>query len=364
MSHLCLCFEVHQPTRLRPYSVFDSDGHYFNHTLNRDILLRVAKNCYKPAFGSLLRSVRKHQGQFRFALSITGQTLCAFKRHCPEVILLLQELSQTRCVEFLAETYHHSLASLYCQHEFRAQVDLQMAIIDELFDQQPTVFRNTELIYSDAIAQTVNQWGLFKGILLEGTQTLLEKQSANYIYHSPAADNLKLLPRNFQLSDDLAFRFTHAHGKGKPLTAKSFASKIDRVAKKTQIVNVYIDFETFGEHHGRATGIHTLLDELPQQVLDRPGLSFITPAQAMANLPTAGPLHVPSPISWADTQRDLSAWLGNPMQANAMSRLFEIKPLVAQTHDISLMHTWRLLSTSDHFYYMSTKCYNDGQVQA
>ncbi|MCC7407437.1 MAG: glycoside hydrolase family 57 protein [Phycisphaeraceae bacterium] len=381
MASVCFYFQVHQPCRLRRYSVFDAHDQYFDDHRNLRILQRVVKRCYLPTTQLLGRLIEKHKGKFRVAFSLTGSIIEQLQQHAPEVIAEFQKLAATGCVEFLAETYHHSLALLYSPAEFDAQVDLHAGMIREFFGQTPKVFRNTELIYSNDLANHLAAKGKYLGVLTEGVDQLLGKRSPNLIYQSPAppseaggASPLKLLLKNYRLSDDIAFRFSNRSWSGFPLTAEKFAGWLRQSAldpcldangknpRTAQVLNLFMDFETFGEHQWPETGILAFLEELPHQVLDLAGLDFKTPSQCLTDFPAGDTYDAPHMISWADTERDLSAWLGNAMQSNALHELYQLEGPVKQCGDQTLLADWRRLTTSDHFYYMCTKYFADGAV--
>ena len=359
MASVCFYFQVHQPFRLRRYSVFDTDRHYFDDRLNAEMIRKVASKCYVPANRMLLETIRKHDGKFRVAYSVTGSVLEQCAQYAPEVIESLQQLNSTGCVEFLGETYYHSLSFLYSREEFRAQVDLHRKKIKELFGQEPRIFRNTELIYNNDLAHFVSHMG-YDGILTEGADHILGYRNANSVYRPPHAPKLKLLLRNYKLSDDIAFRFGNRASEQWPLTADKFAKSISQT--NGSICNLFMDYETFGEHHGAETGIFDFLRYLPGEVLKNSENNFLTPSQVIDRYDAAGEIDVPHMISWADTERDLSAWLGNAMQSNALHELYKIEGALKEKGDQELLADWRKLTTSDHFYYMCTKYWADGQV--
>ncbi|HAI11176.1 MAG TPA: alpha-amylase [Phycisphaerales bacterium] len=363
-TSVCLYFQMHQPMRLRPQSVFDHQDDYIDHALNRNILLRIARNCYVPALHTLLRYARFKRKPFKFALSVTGCLLDQLERHCPEVIIQLRELAHTGCVEFLGETYYHSLACLTSDAEFKAQVDLHTQRIESLFDCTPRFFRNTELVYCDSIAKTVASWGRFDGMLLEGFEQVLGNRPATQVFDSTAGSDFKLLTRHYHLSDDIAFRYSNEQWVSWPLTAQKFVDRLQEQANGSDVVLLGMDFETFGEHHKYTTNIHGFLRSLPIELMEQSNLRCHTPSQAIAKHPARSTLSVPDMISWADTQRDLTAWAGNRMQAEALGRLYGMYPHVLASGDENLLQTWRQLTISDHLYYMCTKHMNDGQVHA
>jgi len=362
MSSVCLYFQVHQPYRLRRYSVFDSTSSYFDDEANARILKRVADRCYRPATTLLLELLRRHAGQFHVAFSITGTALEQLEQHAPDVVQLFQQLAATGQVEFLAETYHHSLAFLYSRDEFRAQVDLHRQAMHRLFGLDPQVFRNTELIYNNDLAAEAAALR-FRAVLTEGWNEVLGDRSPDQLYRAAHLPNLKLLLRNYQLSDDISFRFARTDLPDWPPTPEKFAAKLAARKAPAPLCNLFMDFETFGEHQHEPTGIFKFLEQLPA-VLLAAGHTFKTPSQTIASETSAEPLDVPNTISWADSTRDLSAWLGNAMQTHAMKELFRLEEPIKNCSDPQLLDDFRKLTTSDHVYYMSTKHYADGQVHS
>ena len=361
MASVCFYFQVHQPYRLRRYSVFDTDHHYFDDHKNAEILRKIAQKCYVPANRLMLEIVRRHEGRFRIAYSLTGVALEQLEAVAPEVIETFQELAGTGCVEFLAETHDHSLAFLYSREEFRAQVELHGKKIKKLFNQQPRVFRNTELIYNNDLAHFVSHMG-YDAILAEGADNILGYRSPNYVYRPPHAPNLKLLLKNYRLSDDIAFRFSNRAWEQWPLTAEKFANWVNQINGHGFLCNLFIDYETFGEHQWAETGIFDFLRHLPAEILRHPDNNFLTPSQVIDTYEPAGEIDVPHMISWADTERDLSAWLGNAMQSNALHELYKLEGPLKEKGDEELLADWRKLTSSDHFYYMCTKYWADGDV--
>jgi alpha-amylase len=363
MASVCFYFQVHQPFRLRRYSVFDTDRHYFDDHQNAEILRKVASRCYLPANSLLLELIRGHEGRFRVAFSLTGVAMEQFEHSAPEVIDSFRALAETGCVEFLDETYFHSLAFLYSREEFRAQVELHRAKIKALFDQEPRVFRNTELIYNNDLAQFVSHMG-YDGIVTEGSDQVLGFRSPNHAYQPPHLSKMRLLLKNYRLSDDIAFRFSNRGWEQWPLTAEKFARWVNQInAASGELCNLFFDYETFGEHQWADTGIFDFLKHLPRQILESSSDNrFITPSQAIDELKPAGEVDIPHAISWADTERDLSAWLGNAMQSNALHELYKLESALKNKADDQLLNDWRRMTTSDHFYYMSTKYWADGDV--
>jgi len=361
MASVCFYFQVHQPNRLRRYSVFDTEPNYFDEYKNREICHKVADKCYLPANRLLMELIRAHGGQFRVAFSLTGVIIEQFEQYYPEVLDSFKELAETGCVEFLAETYYHSLAFLYSREEFTEQVKLHRELIRRMFGQYPRIFRNTELIYSNALAHLVAQMG-FKGILCEGADHVLGSASPNFLYHPPRCPEVKLLLKNYRLSDDVAFRFSNRAWQEWPLTAEKFAKWVNDVNGNGYVVNLFMDYETLGEHQWADTGIFDFFRHLPNEILKYGTNDFKMPSEVLTCYPSEGELDVPHTISWADTERDLSAWLGNAMQSNALHELFRLEGQVKASGDPAITADWRKLQTSDHAYYMCTKYFSDGDV--
>jgi alpha-amylase len=359
MPDLCLYFQVHQPCRLGRYRVFDIGGttEYFDAALDRRILRRVAERCYIPANRLLAELIRDSGGAFRIAMSLSGIALAQLERDAPEALESFQALVATGGVELLGETYHHSLAALADPDEFREQVRLHAAAIGRHFGVRPTVFRNTELIYGDALGPPVARLG-HSAMLLEGADRVLGSRSPNDVYRAASAPHLRLLPRNYRLSDDIGFRFSNRAWPGWPLTADSWAGRVAGAAGPS--VHVFLDYETFGEHHQAESGIFEFLRHLPAALAGR-GVACRHPSTLAARDP-AGTLSCPTVTSWADEERDASAWLGNRIQRAAHERLYRLGPAVKATGDPGRLEAWRRLGTSDHCYYMSTKRLADGEV--
>jgi alpha-amylase len=360
MASVCFYFQVHQPFRLRRYSVFDTDRHYFDEYKNAELCRKVAQKCYLPANQTLLQAIRQHEGRFRLAFSLTGCAIEQFQEFAPDVIESFQELAATRCVEFLDETYYHSLSFLYSREEFRAQVEMHRAAIKKLFNQEPRVFRNTELIYNNDLAHFVSHMG-YDGIVTEGADQILGARSPNFVYRPPHA-KIKLLLKNYRLSDDIAFRFSNRNWEQWPLTAEKFAQWVNQINGNGFVCNLFMDYETFGEHQWAETGIFDFMRHLPAEVLRGGDNNFLTPSQVIDTYDSAGEIDVPHMISWADTERDLSAWLGNAMQSNALHELYKLEGALKEKADAELLADWRKISSSDHFYYMCTKYWADGDV--
>ncbi|MDD4891572.1 MAG: glycoside hydrolase family 57 protein [Phycisphaerae bacterium] len=361
MASVVFYFQVHQPDRLRRYSIFDSDPNYFDDYRNGTICRKVAHKCYLPANKMFLDLIRQHGGRFRIAYSITGIALEQFGRYAPEVLDSFKELADTGCVEFLAETYYHSLSFLYDREEFMEQVRIHSKRIQETFGQTPKVFRNTELVYNNDLAHMVARMG-YKGVVAEGADRVLGYRSPTYLYHPVGEPSVTLLCKNYRLSDDIAFRFSNRGWSEWPLTAEKFAAWVHQVNGNGYLVNLFMDYETVGEHQWEETGIFSFFKHLPAKVFDFPDDNFLTPSEAIDRHPISGEIDCPEMISWADTERDLTAWLGNAMQSNALHELYKLGQMVKATGDVRLIHDWRRLGTSDHFYYMCTKYFADGDV--
>lgn len=364
MASVCFYFQVHQPFRLRRYSVFDTDTDYFDDARNAEICRKVADKCYRPTTKLMLDLIRRHEGRFRISYSLTGVVLDQFRRWCPDVIDLFAELAETGCCEFLAETYYHSLAFIYDRDEFLAQVDLHTELMQELFGVTPTVFRNTELIYNNDLAHYLAGQDRFEAVLCEGADHILDYRSPDFLYYAPTAKNLPVLLKNYSLSDDIAFRFSDRNWPEWPLSAERFAEWVDRINGNGNVCNLFMDYETFGEHQWEDTGIFKFLEVLPEKIFDvNPGQNdFQTPSECARRYAPVGEYDVPFMISWADTERDLSAWLGNSMQSNALHEFYKVGQTIKESGDEHLLLDWRKLSTSDHFYYMCTKYFSDGDV--
>ncbi len=360
---ICFYFQVHQPHRLRLYRFFDigKESYYYDDFANRTIMRRIAERCYLPANGLMKELINMHNGKFRVTYSISGSALEQFQKFYPEVIDSFKSLAETGCVEFLAETYSHSLASLISQEEFKEQVKLHSQIIEELFGIKPRVFRNTELIYSDSIGSIVADMG-YKAMLTEGAKHVLGWKSPNYLYTNAINPKLKLLLKNFNLSDDIAFRFSDRGWSNWPLTAGKYVEWIRSTLHKDDILNLFMDYETFGEHQRESTGIFHFLRHLPEEVFRNSSIKFSTPTEICREHQPVAPLHVPFPISWADEERDTSAWLGNELQNEAFGKLYSAFDKVMAANDKNLLDDFRKLQESDHFYYMCTKFFSDGAV--
>jgi alpha-amylase len=361
MASVCFYFQVHQPFRLRRFSIFHREPQYYDDEHNREVFCKVARKCYLPANAVIEELIRRHEGRFRVAYSLTGIVIEQMRRYTPEVLESFQRLAASGAVEFLAETYYHSLAFLYSREEFVEQVNLHRGLMQDLFGQTPRVFRNTELIYNNDVAKAAAEMG-YRVVICEGADHLLGYRSPTYLYTPPDGVDVRLLLKNYRLADDIAFRFGNRDWSEWPLTADKFARWIHNINGNGYVVNLFMDYETFGEHQWEDTGIFEFLRHLPAEVFKWPDDDFKTPSQCAAAYEASGEYDVPHVISWADTERDLSAWLGNAMQSNALHELYRLEPLVKEYGDPAVLEDWRKLQASDHFYYMCTKYFADGDV--
>ncbi len=361
MASVVFYFQNHQPFRLRQYSVFDSDTNYFDNWQNEQICRKVTEKCYLPATRLIAELVEAHEGKFRASFALTGVVIEQLQRWAPEVLDLYKSLAETGCVEFIAETYYHSLAFLYNRDEFIAQTQKHCQLMEDLFGRRPRVFRNTELTYNNDVAKVIEDMGS-DAILTEGADHILGYRSPNFIYNPPNCGNLRMLLKNYRLSDDIAFRFGNRDWAEWPLTTEKFAGWVDHINGNGYVCNLFMDYETFGEHQWADTGIFDFMRHLPEKVIAGGKNDFLTVSQAIDRYPAVGEVDVPNMISWADTERDISAWLGNSMQANALHDVYSLADEVLATGDEALIDDWRKLQTSDHFYYMCTKWFADGDV--
>lgn len=363
MKTICFYFQVHQPFRLRKYRFFDIGQYhnYFDDFANRSIMRKVAEKCYLPTNKLMLDLINQYGSKFKIAYSISGTAIDQFEMYAPDVLESFVKLAQTNNVEFIAETYSHSLSALECKEEFVNQVNAHTSKVEKIFGKTPTTFRNTELIYSDAIGEMVADMG-FKTMLTEGAKHIMGWKSPNYLYTNAINPKLKLLLKNFQMSDDIAFRFSNRGWEEWPLTTEKYVNWLNAIDKKDEIINLFMDYETFGEHQWVETGIFEFMKALPGRVLSHTDFEFLIPAEAAAKHQPIAPLHVPHPISWADEERDLTAWLGNEIQDEAFANLYSLIDKISSIDDPDIQRDWKYLQTSDHFYYMCTKWFSDGDV--
>ena len=361
MASVVFYFQTHQPFRLRRYGIFDTDVNYFDDAHNEAICRKVCQKSYLPTNRLMLDLVRAHEGRFRISYSLTGTIIEQFRRWSPETLESFIDLAKTGCVEFISETHYHSLAFLYDRQEFIRQIRQHQGLMENLFGQRPKVFRNTELTYNNDVAAVIDELG-FKAILTEGADHILGYRSPNFIYRPPNCQHLRMLLKNYRLSDDIAFRFGNRGWPEWPLRAEKFARWVDQINGNGYVCNLFMDYETFGEHQWADTGIFDFMRALPGEVLRTGKNDFLTVSEAVDRYPVVGEVDVPHMISWADTERDLSAWLGNAMQSNALHDVYDLADEVLTSGDNRLIEDWRKLQTSDHFYYMCTKWFADGDV--
>lgn len=365
---IVLYMHVHQPYRVRHYTIFDAgvdhkyfDAPYEDRTSNERIMHKVAEKSYLPTNRRLLGLLQRHP-EFKLSLSITGTAIDQMEKYSPESLASFKELVATGRVEIVAETYHHSLAFFYSRTEFEAQVKMHERKIQEVFGQTPKVLRNTELAYNNDLAYWADKAG-YKGILAEGWDPVLGWRSPNFVYRPAHTENIRLLMKNYKLSDDIAFRFGDQNWESWPLTADKFSHWLNSSGDATNF-DLFMDYETFGEHQWDESGIFEFLDHLPGEWLKTPGNTFMTVSEVIDAHEPVDYVDVPNTITWADTERDLSAWLGNGMQHTAITALYSLQDKVLGTGDLQLIEDWRRMQTSDHVYYMCTKWFNDGDIHA
>lgn len=368
MKSIIFYMHVHQPFRIGHYTIFDTgnrhnyfDADWDSNENNQKILKKVAEKSYIPTNDRLLKMIKKHP-EFKLSLSMSGVLLEQLEAWAPEALASFQELISTGSVELVAETYHHSLAFFYSRSEFNIQVQMHRDIVKRLFNYEPRVFRNTELAYNNEVAVWAQDAG-YKAIIAEGWDPILGWRSPNYVYNPISAPNIKLLLKNYRLSDDIAFRFGDHNWSEWPLTADKFSHWLSEDPDATNF-NLFMDYETFGEHQWSESGIFEFLKTLPKEWLKNQGHNFLTLSEASDQIDSVGSVDVPNTITWADTERDLSAWLGNAMQRQAIEALYRLEEPILALNDWSLIEDWRKLQTSDHFYYMCVKWFNDGDIHA
>lgn len=354
-------FQIHQPVRLRKYHFFDigKDHHYYDDFANRSRVRKVTERCYLPVSRMVLDLIGKYGKNFKVSFSVTGLAVEQFRMYAPEVLDSFKELAATGCVEFLAETYAHSLAALEDEAEFRMQVKRHADLMKEVLGVRPVSFRNTELIYSDKIGEMVARMG-YKAMLTEGARHVLGWKSPNYVYAGSINPKLKLLLKNFRLSDDVSCRFSQRSWDQWPLTADKYAAWL--AAADGEIINLFMDAEALGDRQGAETGIFDFMAALPEWIFAGTDFEFLTPQEAAAKHQPVAPLHVPYPVSWADEERDVTAWLGNELQNEAFEELYKLRTKLETLKDRALSHDFDCLQASDHFYYMCTKLFSDGAV--
>lgn len=365
---IVLYLHVHQPFRVRHYTIFDAgvdhryfDAPYDDRTSNERVVHKVAEKSYLPMNRRLLKLLQDYP-EFKVSMSITGTVIEQLEKWAPEALQSFKDVVATGRVEIVAETYHHSLAFFYSRSEFEHQVAMHRDKIEQVFGQTPKVFRNTELAYNNDVAYWADKAG-YKGILSEGWDKVLGWRSPNYVYRPSYTKNIRLLMKNYKLSDDIAFRFGDRNWAEWPLTASKFSHWLGSTEGATNF-NLFMDYETFGEHQWDESGIFNFLEHLPEEWLKTPDHAFMTVSEAIDAFEPVGTVDMPHTITWADTERDLSAWLGNTMQTSAIKDLYDLEQPILQTGDLALIEDWRRLQTSDHFYYMCTKWFNDGDIHA
>ncbi len=366
---IALYLHVHQPFRIRHYTIFDagvnhdyfSDGTPDALTNNAFIVRKVAEKSYLPTNRRLLQILQEYP-DFHLSLSITGTVIEQLEQWAPEALQSFKDLAATGRVEIVGETYHHSLAFFYSRAEFERQVQMHREKVEQVFGQTPKVFRNTELAYNNDVAYWADKAG-YKAVLAEGWDKVLGWRSPNFVYRPAYTENIKLLLKNYHLSDDIAFRFGDRAWSEWPLTTDKFTHWLNET-HSADVFNLFMDYETFGEHQWHESGIFDFLEHLPKKWLQSPGNRFLTVSQAADAFAPADVVDTPETITWADTERDLSAWLGNSMQTSAITALYELEQKILNTNDLALIEDWRRLQTSDHFYYMCTKWFNDGDIHA
>jgi alpha-amylase len=362
MPDVCLYFQVHQPNRLVPYDFFRIGEHAFyeDDGLNASILNKVSEKCYLPANRLFKKLIEESEGRFRMAMSISGTVIEQMQHHRPDVLESFQELVSTGGVEILAETFYHSLSFVHSTKEFERQVEMHLDKIEEVFHVRPRVFRNTELIYNNAIAAQVETMG-FDGVIAEGVEWTLNGQSPNFLYRAPTTARIKTLLRNIGLSDDLGFRFSDKNWGEWPITPEKFAGWV--MDSPGDVVNLFLDYESIGEHQWEDTGVFDFWKDLPAAIIDA-GSQFVTPTEAVEVYRASREYDCHFITSWADAERDLSAWMGNVMQQEAIAKVHRIEQAILAVKDPDLTHTWAKMQTSDHFYWMSTKGGSDGNVHS
>lgn len=357
---ICIYFQIHHPERLRKYQFFDigKKHNYFDNYANRSELEDLAENCYLPANALLLDLIKKYEGKFKVAFSISGSAIDQLEMHTPEVIRSFQELAQTGQVEFLAETYSHSLASLSEDtDEFELQVKRHSTAIKELFGKKPVTFRNTSLIYSDKIGKRVADLG-FKTMLTDGAKHVLGWKSPNFVYKNALDENLNLLLKNSKLSDDIAIRFSDKNWSEYPLTSEKYADWVSHSLQDTEVLNLFMNYEVIGHYNRAESGIFDFVRYFIQQIAENPNYQFLLPKEVTKKHTAKDILPVPYPISWTDEERDITSWLGNELQKEAFTELFKIQPLVKKKKNAELNEDYSRLQASEHFYFMRTKLFS------
>jgi len=368
---VCLYLHIHQPFRARHYTIFDAgvNHNYFNDDVlddpacNQQIIKKIAEKSYLPTNKVLKELIEKYP-DFKVNFSFSGTALEQLEKWAPEVLKSFQDLASTGHVEIVAETYHHSLAFFYSKSEFEIQVMMHRKKIEDLFGLTPRVLRNTELSYNNDLAYWADKAG-YKGIITEGWDPILGWRSPNFVYRPAYTENIKLLLKNYRLSDDVAFRFGDKNWVEWPLTAEKYVSWLGAAGDNANVYNLFMDYETFGEHQWEDKGIFNFLKAFPKFWMEsRNERVFMTMSEVIDTFDAVDQIDVPQTLTWADTERDLSAWVGNKMQQQAIDCIYKIQDDILKTNDLQLIEDWRRLQTSDHFYYMCTKWFNDGDIHA
>ncbi|WP_278816024.1 glycoside hydrolase family 57 protein [Leyella stercorea] len=355
MKTICLYFEIHQNIQLKRYRFFDigTDHYYYDDYEDERLITDVANRSYMPALEALGEMLKEHPGFFKVAFSLSGVGMEQLEIHAPQVLEKLQELNQTGCVEFLAEPYSHGLASLANEESFAKEVKRQCQKMKEYFGKEPKVLRNSSLIYSDDIGAQAAQMG-FKGMLTEGARHVLGWKSPHYVYNCALAPNLKLLLRDVNLSDDISLRFSNVDWEGYPLFADNYVDRIANFPGEEHVVNIFMELSALGVAQPLSSNILEFLKALPECAKQR-GLTFSTPSEICDTMPSVGALDVPDTLSWTDEERDVSSWLGNPMQREAFNKLYSVADRVRIADDPRINQDWDYLQASNNFRQMTTK---------
>jgi len=362
MKSICFCFEVHQPFRFKRYRFFDigNDHYYYDDYTNETLMHNSAELSYIPANKVLLELIKKYKGAFKVSFSITGTAIEQFYLYAPEVLDSFRKLAKTGQVEFLSETYSHSLASVKDEELFDEQIKKHDELIKKYFDVSPVIFKNTELIYNDRIGEIVAEMG-FKGIITEGAKHILGWKSPDFLYCNVRNPRLKVLLRNVALSDDLSYRFSNKNWNKYPLTAEKFVDWMN-ADDKSEIINLFINYESLGKRQPASSGIFDFFKKLPEVALKSGKLKFATPSEVVDEYQPVSSVKVPNTISWADEEKDMAAWLGNEMQEEAFNNLYDLSDKMKMVKNKDMIRDWNYLQTSDHFYYMCTKVFSDGEI--
>jgi alpha-amylase len=366
MKSISLTFQIHQPVRLKAYRFSDicNDPNYYNDSENQTIIQESANNWYLPTNKRLLALLDKYEGGFRIAFSISGTALDQFCMYAPEVIESFKLLADTGNVEFIAETYSHSLASLKDKNEFIRQIKSHSEKIEELFGQKPEVFKNTELIYNDSLGSILAEVG-FKAVITEGARHILKWRSPNYIYRNPVAPELAVLFKNIQLNDDIAFRFANADWTGWPRIENNYLSLLNKIPDHENVVNLFMDYDTVCKGQQKATKSFNFLNSFPSAVFEMTDFSFMTPSEICDFNKPLSEILVPETVSRSDNEGgDLSAWLGNDLQKEALDKLYGLKEKIILCTDPKLLNDWNYLQSTDHFYYMCSKFFSNKEVSS